>query len=153
MYKKRDAQLKGISLFGMVIWLMILLIGCGREASVYNSLSDYDKYIVEIVCDNSEKFVNTEVDRQVIRFVNWNNNMYFLVQDYEKGDNAYIQISEQCYIIKDDTLVETEDYDYWYFSRSGVVQSWSTESPREACAKAIKSCLTSNNKYKYKEEE
>lgn len=85
MYKKRDAQLKGISLFGMVVCLMILIIGCRQEASVYNSLSDYDKHIVQIVCDNSEQFVNTEADMQAIRFVNWNSNMYFLVQDYEKG--------------------------------------------------------------------
>lgn len=146
MYKKRDVQLKEIFLFVMIAYLMVLLDGCGQESSVYSSLSDADKHIVEIVCSNSEQFANTEVDMQAIRFVNWNGNMYFLVQDYEKGKNAYVQTSEQWYIIRDDALVETDDYDYLFSSWPGTVQSWSKESPREACAKAIKSCLTSNDK-------
>ena len=121
MYKAWDVQRKEIFLFMMICFLIVLLVGCGQESSVYNGLSDADKHIVEIVCGNSEQFVNTEVDMQAIRFVNWNGNMYFLVQDCEKGKNAYVQTAEQWYIIRDDALVETDDYDYLFSSWSGTV--------------------------------
>lgn len=69
---------------------------------------------------NSGAVINFEVDIQVIRFANWNGNMYFIVQDYEKGiDTAYGQISEQWYIIENDSLIETDDYDYLLSSWPG----------------------------------
>lgn len=146
MYKKRVMKPKVIFLFVMVCFLIVLFVGCAREKNVYDELSDDDKHIVEIVCDNSGQFINFEVDIQVIRFANWNGNMYFIVQDYEKGiDTAYGQISEQWYIIENDSLIETDDYDYLLSSWPGPAYGWSSESPREACAEALKGCLKLNN--------
>lgn len=56
MYKMWDVQPKEISLVMMICFLTVLFVGCGQESSVYNSFSDSDKYIVEIVCGNSEQF-------------------------------------------------------------------------------------------------
>lgn len=146
MYKKCGMKPKGAFLFVMVCFLIAFFVGCAQEKNVYDELSDDDKHIVEIVCDNSGQFINFEVDMQVIRFANWNGNMYFIVQDCEKGrDTAYGQISEQWYIIENDSLIETDDYNHLLSSWPGPAYGWSTESPREACAKALKGCITVND--------
>lgn len=60
MYKKCGMKLKGAFLFVMVCSLIALFVGCAQEKNVYDELSDDDKHIVEIVCDNSGEFIDNE---------------------------------------------------------------------------------------------
>lgn len=134
--------------FAMLLLVVALLMGCKAKESTYENLSDEDKIIVDVVCNNADKFENSESDMQAIRFADWNGNIYFIVQDMKYLDRTktYSQTAEKWYIIDDEELVETNENNYLLSSWPGTVQCWSSDSPKEACAKALKSCIKLTDK-------